>query len=154
MTLAQAKARHRELAAQLRAHDHAYYTEAKPTISDQAYDRLYHELLDLETAHPELITPDSPSQRVSGEPLTEFQPLAHLTPMLSLDNTYSQGEVGAFVNRLQRLLPGQTLEWVLEPKVDGIAINLRYEKGEFICGATRGDGTTGDDVDRQFKNHP
>lgn len=151
MTHAQAKTRHAELAAEIRAHDHAYYVEAKPTISDQAYDRLYHELIELEKEFPDLVTPDSPSQHVGGEPLTEFKPVQHLSPMMSLDNTYSQGEVREFVARVQRLLPGQTLEWILEPKVDGVAINLRYENGRFTCGATRGDGTTGDDVTANLK---
>lgn len=151
MTHAQAKTRHAQLVAEIRAHDHAYYVEARPTISDQAYDRLYHELLDLEKEFPDLVTPDSPSQRVSGEPLTEFKPVQHLSPMMSLDNTYSQDEVREFVSRVQRLLPGQTLEWILEPKVDGVAINLRFENGRFTCGATRGDGTTGDDVTANLK---
>src|SRR5580704_14787554 len=151
MTPAKAKTRHAQLATELRAHDHAYYAEARPTISDQAYDRLYHELLDLEKEFPELVTPESPSQRVSGEPLTEFKPVAHLSPMLSLDNTYSQEEVRNFVARVQKFLPGETLEWVLEPKVDGVAINLRYENGVFAVGSTRGDGTTGDDVTANLK---
>src|SRR5258707_3666750 len=146
MTRAEAKARHARLVEEIRAHDHAYYVETKPTISDQAYDRLYHELLDMEKEFPDLVTPDSPSQRVGGEPLTEFKPVAHLTPMMSLDNTYSQEEARDFVARVQKLLPGETLEWIVEPKVDGVAITLRYENGVFICGATRGDGTTGDDV--------
>ncbi len=151
MTHAQAKTRHTQLAAELRAHDHAYYAEANPTISDQAYDRLYHELLDLEKDFPDLVTPDSPSQRVSGTPLTEFTPVPHLVPMLSLDNTYSQEEVREFVARVQKLLPGEKLEWLLEPKVDGVAINLRYENGRFTIGSTRGDGATGDDVSANLK---
>ena len=146
MTLEQARKRHAELADEIHVHDHAYYVLAKPTITDAEYDRLYHELLDLEKAFPELETPDSPSQRVGGEPLKEFKPVKHLVPMLSLDNTYSQEEVREFVNRIQRLLPGETLDWIVEPKVDGLAINLRYENGVFTCGATRGDGTTGDDI--------
>src|SRR6267142_6730960 len=146
MTHAKAKARHAELADELRRHDQAYYVEAKPTISDQAYDRLYHELLDLEKEFPDLVTPDSPTQRVGGQPLKAFKPVQHLKPMLSLDNTYSQDELREFVNRVQRLLPHEKLDWVVEPKVDGLAINLRYEKGVFTCGATRGDGTTGDDI--------
>src|SRR5262249_14075970 len=127
MTHAQAKTRHTRLAEEIRGHDHAYYVEAKPTISDQDYDRLYRELLDLEKEFPDLITPDSPSQRVSGEPLTEFKPVQHLSPMMSLDNTYSQEEVREFVARVQRLAPDGKLEWMVEPKVDGVAINLRYE---------------------------
>src|SRR5690348_1393861 len=124
--------RHAELVAEIRRHDEAYYVQARPTISDQEYDRLCRELVDLEKLHPELITPDSPTQRVGGAPISEFKPVQHLTPMLSLDNTYSQGEVREFVQRLQRLLPKESLEWVVEPKVDGVAMNLRYENGEFV----------------------
>src|SRR5262249_18544059 len=126
--------------------DPLYEVERRPAIPDDEYDRLYRSLLDLEREFPELCTPDSPSQRVGGEPLTAFKPSQHRVPMMSLDNTYSQEEVREFVARVQRLLPGQTLEWVVEPKVDGVAINLRYENGVFQVGATRGDGTTGDDI--------
>jgi DNA ligase (NAD+) len=151
MTHAQAKTRHGELVEQIRSHDHAYYVQAKPIISDQEYDRLYRELLDLEKQSPDLATPDSPSQRVGGAPLTQFKSVQHLTPMLSLDNTYSQEEVREFVARAQRLLPNESLEWIVEPKVDGVAINLRYEHGVFTGGATRGDGTTGDDITVNLK---
>ncbi len=146
MTLSEARLRHAALAEEIRHHDHAYYVLAQPSITDQAYDRLYHELIDLEQQFPELITPESPTQRVGGQPLKAFQPVQHLVPMLSLDNTYSTDELRAFVNRVARILPGETLEWIVEPKIDGLAINLRYEKGAFTCGATRGDGTTGDDI--------
>jgi len=146
MSRSQAEKRHAELVAEIRRHDEAYYVYAQPTISDQEYDRLYRELVDLEKAYPDLVSPDSPTQRVGGAPLSEFKPVQHLTPMLSLDNTYSQEEVREFVQRLQRLLPHEELEWMVEPKVDGVAMNLRYENGEFILGATRGDGTTGDDI--------
>src|SRR5215467_11627530 len=105
MNLSEAKTRHEELVDVIRQHDHAYYVLAQPTISDQEYDRLYHELLDLEKQFPELITPDSPSRRVGGQPLKAFKPVPHLQPMLSLDNTYSQEELREFVNRVQRLLP-------------------------------------------------
>src|SRR5207249_12197818 len=94
----------------------------------------------------QLVTPESPSQRVGGERLKAFKPVAHLQPMLSLDNTYSQAEVREFVARVQRLLPNEALDWIVEPKVDGVAINLRYEKGVFTCGATLGDGTSGDEI--------
>jgi DNA ligase (NAD+) len=151
MTQAQARARHAELAEEIRGHDDAYYVRAQPTISDQEYDRLYRELLDLEKAHPDLVTPESPSQRVGGAPVTEFKPSRHLAPMRSLDNTYSQEEVREFVARLNRLLPGEKLEWIVEPKVDGIAMNLRYEEGKFVLGATRGDGTTGDDISANLR---
>ncbi|MDB6035574.1 MAG: ligA, partial [Verrucomicrobiales bacterium] len=146
MTHAQAKARHAELADQIRHHDYLYYVEAKPELSDREYDKLYHELLDLEKGFPDLITPESPSQRVGGEPLKAFKPVQHLTPMTSLDNTYSQEEVREFFGRLERLLPKENFESVVEPKVDGVAISLRFEKGKFTIGATRGDGTTGDDI--------
>src|SRR2546426_10165585 len=110
MTAAQAKARHGELADEIRKHDYAYYVEAKPVISDFEYDQLYRELLDLEKQFPELTTPDSPSQRVGGKPLSEFKPSHHLEPMMSLDNTYSQDEVRGFVERVQKLVPGEILE--------------------------------------------
>jgi DNA ligase (NAD+) len=146
MTADEAKRRHSELADEIRRHDHAYYVLAQPTVGDREYDRLYHELLDLEKQFPDLATSDSPSQRVGGTPLKEFKPVRHLVPMLSLDNTYSQEELREFVNRVQRILPEETLDWVVEPKVDGVAISLRYEKGSFTVGATRGDGSTGDDI--------
>ena len=138
--------RHAELAKDIRRHDRAYYVEAQPAVSDREYDQLYRELLDLEAAHPELRTPDSPSQRVGGEPIDGFETVRHAVPMMSLDNTYSQEEVREFVERVQKLLPGESLDWVVEPKADGIAISLRYEEGQFTVGATRGDGVAGDDV--------
>ena len=146
MTFNEAKTRHVQLVEEIRQHDHAYYVLAQPTISDQEYDRLYHDLLDLEAQFPALVTPDSPTQRVGGQPLTEFKPVRHLQPMTSLDNTYSQADLREFVQRVQRLLPNEKLDWIVEPKIDGVAINLRYEQGVFTCGATRGDGTTGDDI--------
>jgi len=146
MTLNEAKALHGRLVEEIRQHDHNYYVLAQPSISDQEYDRLYRQLVDLEKEFQELATADSPTQRVGGEPLKSFKPVQHLKPMLSLDNTYSQQEIRDFVNRVQRLLPGEQLDWTVEPKVDGVAINLRYENGVFTCGATRGDGTTGDDI--------
>src|SRR3989442_1808874 len=151
MTVDEAKVPHGQLVEEISRHDHAYYVLAQPTITDQDYDRLYHQLLDLEKKFPDLIAPDSPTQRVGGQPLKAFKPVQHLKPMLSLDTTYSQEELREFVNRVQRLLPQETLDWVVEPKVDGVAINLRYEKGLFTCGATRGDGTTGDDITSNLK---
>ncbi|HZF01224.1 MAG TPA: NAD-dependent DNA ligase LigA [Methylomirabilota bacterium] len=151
MTQAKAKKRHAQLAEEIREHDRAYYVEAQPKISDRDYDRLYHELLDLEKNFPELATPDSPGYRVGGEPLKAFKPVRHLLPMLSLDNTYSQDEVRDFVKRLEKLLPGEKLDWAVEPKVDGVAVSLRYENGKLTIGATRGDGTTGDDITTNLK---
>ncbi|MBU6409056.1 MAG: NAD-dependent DNA ligase LigA [Verrucomicrobia bacterium] len=163
MTPAEAKKRHDRLVAEIRRHDLAYYVEAKPVISDRDYDRLSHDLLDLEANFPELVTPDSPTQRVGGEPLKAFRPVRHLLPMLSLDNTYSREEVVNFVKRIHKLLPGETLEWAVEPKVDGVAVSLRYQEGRLAIGATRGDGMTGDDITANLKtirsvpmklNHP
>jgi DNA ligase (NAD+) len=151
MTHAQAKERHAQLAAEIRRHDHRYYVLARPEIRDQDYDRLYRELLDLEKEFPDLCMPDSPSQRVGGKPLSEFASVQHAVPMMSLDNTYSQEELREFVHRVQRLLPGEVLEWTVEPKVDGVAVSLRYEDGALALGATRGDGTTGDDITANLK---
>jgi DNA ligase (NAD+) len=137
-------------AAQLRQiideHNRRYYEQAAPTISDQEYDALLRELIDIETAHPELITPDSPTQRVGGKPLEAFAHVTHLTPMFSLDNTYSEAEVGEWYQRLVRHLPGEEMEFIIEPKVDGVAISLLYEAGQLKYAATRGDGRVGDDV--------
>jgi DNA ligase (NAD+) len=151
VTQAEAKKRHAQFVEEIRRHDRAYYVLAQPKISDRDYDRLYHELLDLEKNFPELATPDSPSHRVGGEPLKEFKPVRHAVPMMSLDNTYSQEEVRDFVKRVQKLLPDEKLEWVVEPKVDGVAVSLRYENGVFAVGATRGNGTEGDDITANLK---
>ncbi len=151
MTRAAAKKRHAELAEEIRSHDHAYYVEAAPVIGDSEYDRLYRELIDLEKEFPDLVTGDSPSQRVGGKLQTGFAPVQHLKPMMSLDNTYSQEEVRQFIARAQKLLPDQKLEWTVEPKIDGLAVNLRYENGVFTVGATRGDGTFGDDITTNLK---
>jgi DNA ligase (NAD+) len=151
MTFAQARTRHEELAAEIRRHDHLYYVQAQPAISDQEYDRLYRQLADLEGEHPELRTSDSPTQRVGGQPAKSFQSEKHRVPMLSLDNTYSQAEVRSFVTRVQKLLPNKPLTWIVEPKVDGLAVNLRYEDGALAVGATRGDGTTGDNITSNLK---
>ena len=140
------------MAEEILVHDHAYYVLAKPTISDHEYDRLYARTSrDLEQQFPNLINPYSPSQRVGGKPLSMFKPVQHLVPMLSLDNTYSQQEVLEFVKRVQKLLRSDKLEWVVEPKIDGVAISLRYENAVLTVGATRGDGTTGDDITENLK---
>ncbi|MCS7337086.1 MAG: NAD-dependent DNA ligase LigA [Verrucomicrobiae bacterium] len=151
MTFQEAKARHAKLVEEIRKHDYHYYVLAKPLISDHEYDKLYRELIELEKKFPELITPDSPTQRVGGAPLPEFKPHQHAVPMLSLDNTYSEAEVNEFINRVRRMLPGEKLEWVVEPKIDGVAVTLRYENGRLAVGATRGDGFTGDDITANLK---
>jgi DNA ligase (NAD+) len=155
--MSQAATKHRELAEKIRKLDRAYYEEAQPLVTDQEYDRLYRELLDLEAAHPELRTDDSPSQRVGGAPLPHFTSVAHAIPMQSLDNTYSATELEAFVDRIQKELPNEKLGFVVEPKIDGVAVSIRYEKGKFVRGLTRGDGQKGDDVTanlRTIKNLP
>lgn len=144
--MSQATKRHRELVGEIQRLDRAYYQEAQPLVSDQEYDRLYRELVDLETAHPELRTADSPSQRVGGEPLSHFTSVAHAMPMQSLDNTYSATELEAFVDRIQKTLEGEKLGFVIEPKIDGVAVSVRYEHGKFVQGLTRGDGQKGDDI--------
>lgn len=146
MNVAEIRRRHAELVQEIRRHDRAYYVEARPVISDREYDRLYAELVDLERHHPELVSSESPTQRVGGQPLEGFRPVRHAVPMLSLDNTYSPEEIRAFLTRARKLVPGTPCEWTVEPKIDGIAISLRYESGRFVLGATRGDGTTGDDI--------
>jgi DNA ligase (NAD+) len=151
MTHAIAKKRRAELVEEIRFHDHAYYVEAQPVISDQEYDRLYRELIDLEKEFPDLVSADSPSQRVGGKPLTGFASVQHLKPMMSLDNTYSPDELRQFIARAQKLLPNMALEWTVEPKIDGLAVNLRYENGVLSGGATRGDGTFGDDITTNLK---
>jgi DNA ligase (NAD+) len=144
--MSQATQKHRKLAEEIRKLDRAYYEEAQPLVSDQEYDRLYRELLDLEQMHPELRTADSPSQRVGGAPLAHFISVAHAIPMQSLDNTYSATELEAFVDRIQKALEGEKLGFVIEPKIDGVAVSVRYEKGKLVQGLTRGDGQKGDDV--------
>jgi DNA ligase (NAD+) len=139
------------LRKQIAHHDRLYYEQAKPEISDREYDALYRELVDLERAHPELLTPDSPTQKVGGRPQGAFEQVRHLVPMQSLDNTYSAEEIVDFVERLQRLLPGEEIPFTIEPKVDGVAICLLYEKGRLVRAATRGDGTTGDEVTRNIR---
>ena len=140
-----------ELRALIRENDRYYWLEAAPQISDQEYDRLYRELKDLEEEYPQLVTPDSPTQRVSGAPLEEFAQITHRTPMLSLDNTYSEAEVVEFFRRMIRLLPGETIRTVIEPKVDGVAISVFYRNGRLQYAATRGNGTVGDDVTQNVR---
>ena len=140
-----------ELRRRIAHHDRLYYEKAKPEISDREYDSLYRELVDLERAQPELLTPDSPTQKVGGRPQGAFAQVSHLVPMQSLDNTYSEEEVADFVERLQRLLPGEEIPMTIEPKVDGVAIALLYENGRLTRAATRGDGATGDEVTRNIR---
>ena len=127
-------------------HNYLYHVLAKPAITDQQFDRLMRELIELEQQHRELRTDDSPSQRVGGEPIDAFRSVAHVVPMMSIDNTYNEAELRAFDERVRRGLEGEKYRYVLEPKIDGVAVNLRYESGALAVAATRGDGRRGDDV--------
>ncbi|MBK9120540.1 MAG: NAD-dependent DNA ligase LigA [Phycisphaerales bacterium] len=139
-------ARIEALRTKIRRHDHLYYTLATPEISDEQYDALLRDLRALEAAHPELITPDSPTQRVGEQPLTGFRHVRHAWPMLSIDNTYSAAELREFDVRIRRALGEEPFAYMVDPKIDGVAVSLRYEHGAFVLGATRGDGETGDDI--------
>jgi len=142
-----AAARIEALGKELHHHNRMYYIENRPEISDAEYDALMKELIELEKAYPELITADSPTRRVGGEPLEAFATVEHAVPMLSLDNTYSKEEVMAFDARIRRALPGEKeMEYVVEPKIDGVAVSLRYENNVFVQGSTRGNGLVGDDI--------
>jgi DNA ligase (NAD+) len=141
----------RELRRQIARHDHRYYVEDQPEISDAEYDALGRELRQLEAKHPELVTPDSPTQRVSGEVSDAFAPVEHTVAMLSLDNATSRADLEEFEARVIRALPGARLAYVCEPKVDGLGVGLLYEEGRFVRGATRGDGRVGEDVTANLK---
>jgi len=142
---AQAQQRVEELRSQIAEHDHRYYVLDSPIISDAEYDELMRELRGWEDRFPELLSPNSPTQRVSGKPVILFAPVEHPSPMLSLDNVFSAGELQAWVNRLQRAV-GQDLDFVCELKIDGLAVSLLYRHGRFFRGATRGDGRVGEDI--------
>jgi len=140
------------LREQLRYHAYQYYVLDDPDIPDAEYDRLYQQLLALEKEHPELITADSPTQRVGSTPLTAFEQIQHQMPMLSLDNVFNEDDLHAFNQRIQdRLNSSDEIEYTAEPKLDGLAISLRYEQGELIYAATRGDGSTGENVTQNIR---
>jgi len=134
------------LRAEIERHDHLYYVAGEPEITDRAYDALLRELADLEAAHPELEDPDSPTKRVAHGLLPGFPSVRHSAPMLSLDNTYSIEELAEFDARVRKLLAAEDVEYAVEPKVDGVAVHLRFEAGRFVQGLTRGDGEKGDDI--------
>jgi len=135
-----------QLRREIRRHDVLYYVEAAPEISDRQYDRLMARLKRLEAKHPELVTPDSPTQRVGGEPIEGFTSVTHSLPMLSIDNTYNADELREFDARVAKVLGEGTYRYIAEPKIDGVAGSLRYEGGRLVLAATRGDGRTGDDI--------
>src|SRR5436190_18290606 len=146
----------KELRDQIRHHEERYYIHSAPEVSDEEFDRLLHELEGLEADHPDLVTPDSPTQRVAGRPTEGFPTVEHLVPMLSLDNAYNEEELRAFDDRVRRALGAEALAktagleqpvaYVAELKIDGLSIALTYEEGRLVRGATRGDGSRGEDV--------
>jgi len=134
------------LREEIRAHDRRYYVDAAPTISDLEYDRLLQQLKELEAKHPELVTEESPTQRIGDQPVSQLESVRHRVPMMSIDNTYSLEELQQYGQRIAGLLPEEPAEWVVELKIDGVAVSLTYEQGRLVRGATRGDGQTGDDI--------
>ncbi len=140
-----------QLKEKIRYHDYLYYVLDQPEISDKEYDDLIKKLESLEKRYPEFITPDSPTQRVSGSPIEEFKSVKHKVPMLSLSNTYSSEEIKQWDIRVKKTLKNIKVEYVVEPKIDGVGISLTYEKGMLVLGATRGDGETGDDITQNLK---
>jgi DNA ligase (NAD+) len=151
MDRADALQRITELREQIHHHDYLYYVEARPEVSDAEYDRLMVELRALEADFPELITPDSPSQRIGGTPVEAFKPVEHRVAMLSLDNATTPAELREFEARMGRVLPGARFSYVAEPKIDGLGVALVYERGRLVRGATRGDGRVGEDVTQNLR---
>lgn len=142
------------LRATLHRHAHLYYVEARPAVSDEEYDRLYRALQALERAHPELVTPDSPTQRVGIEPQDRFETVAHAAPMLSLDSTQDPGEVRRFDDRLRKALGDEVPRYILEPKLDGASLELVYEDGVLVRAVTRGNGREGEGVTENVRTIP
>ena len=174
MTHAEAKKRHAQLADEIRRHDHAYYVEGQQIISDREYDLLFKELQELEKSFPELVTPESPTQRVGGAPSEKFARVKHLVPMLSLDKVQASDyptkdeepdrdkrnrlqdektleELRAFDATIRKHLGRDNVQYIIEPKVDGVSLSVHYRNGKFDLGVTRGDGTEGDDITTNLK---
>src|SRR2546428_5385722 len=151
MDRADAAQRLAELREAIRHHDYTYYVEAKPDVADVEYDALRRELTDLEAEFPELVTPDSPSQRVAGQPVDAFRPVEHTVAMLSLDNATTPDHLREFEARLGRALPGAGFRYVCEPKIDGLGVALLYRRGRFVRGATRGDGRVGEEITQKLR---
>lgn len=144
----------RRLRADIERHNRLYYVEDAPEISDAAFDELFRELQSLESAHPELVTPDSPTQRVGSAPAQEFAEVHHRVPMLSLANAFSDDDVAAFDRRCREGLGVERVDYACELKFDGLAVSLAYERGRLVQGATRGDGSTGEDVTSNLRTIP
>ncbi len=140
-----------KLRAEIRRLDHLYYVEAAPEVSDLVYDKLLEELKQLEQQNPELQSPDSPTQRVGDAPVDHLVQVPHKVPMLSIDNTYSREELKAYFERTEKLLEGESIEWVMEYKIDGVAASVRYEQGVMKLALTRGNGIVGDDITHNIR---
>ena len=141
-----------QLREQIQFHNYRYYALDDPEVTDAEYDRLMRRLRELEAQHPERITPDSPTQRVGSAPLSEFASVVHEMPMLSLDNAFSEDDLFAFNQRIQdRLKSSADIEYTCEVKLDGLAISLLYRNGLLVRGATRGDGTNGEDITQNVR---
>jgi len=151
MNRADAAQRISELREQIRHHDYLYYVEARPEVSDAEYDALVRELVELEARYPELVTPDSPTQRVAGQPVEAFRPVEHLEGMLSLDSATTPEQLREFEARLTRALPHARFSYVCEPKIDGLGVALLYRSGRFARGATRGDGRVGEEITQNLR---
>ena len=139
------------LRKELRHHSYLYYVLDKPEITDFEFDKLYRALVDLESAHPEIITPDSPTQRVGGKASDDFEKVRFKKPMLSLANAFSAEELKDFDSRVKNGLSVSRVEYITELKIDGLSMNLIYEAGVFVRGLTRGDGREGEDVTANVK---
>ena len=140
-----------ELRREINTHNHSYYMLDDSTISDAEYDRLLQELRALESEYPELLTPDSPTQRVGGVPAEGFIQVQHSAPMLSLSNAFNRADLENWLRRIKNLVGDAGFDLVCELKIDGLAVNLTYENGLFVQGATRGDGTVGEDVTQNLR---
>src|SRR6266446_2909371 len=149
LTKAQAKVEHKRLALELEAHDRRYYQDDAPSVTDAEYDALRQRFNAIEARFPELVTSSSPSQKIGAQPSGRFAKVRHAVPMLSLDNAFAETDVVDFVARIRRFLKlgdDDRIAFSAEPKIDGLSMSLRYEGGELVTAATRGDGAVGEDV--------
>ncbi|HTN76610.1 MAG TPA: NAD-dependent DNA ligase LigA, partial [Pirellulaceae bacterium] len=151
MTRPSDAARIESLRSEIRQHDRLYYVEAKPEITDREYDALIDELKALEARHPDLITPDSPTQRIGDAPVPELTQVSHRLPMLSIENTYSLEDLKSFMGKTEAALEGAAVEWVVELKIDGVAVSIVYENGLLTRAVTRGNGQLGDDITHNIR---
>jgi len=152
LTKAQAKVERMRLALELEGHDKRYYQDDAPSVTDAEYDALRQRYNAIEKRFPEFVTTDSPSQKVGAAPSGRFKKVRHAVPMLSLDNAFAEQDVIDFVGRIARFLKlgDDKIDFSAEPKIDGLSMSLRYEGGELVTAATRGDGAEGEDVTRQY----